>query len=633
MNIEISGYKSIEKCNLDITDNKINMIFGMSGSGKSSIASALSKKNIERNRTIGKNIPLVIKVNGSDESPRIAVYDKNTIDKYIYNKDSDDVYTVLIDDNQEIKKGERALANRIRDLQSAFQNEHKNYEVCSIIKKELGSELTKNSELRSNAKIIALEKSISKTNKKNLVEKIESISPKDFEWLKKGMSQEGFINLQTCPFCNRRIPNKKYAELNQINNFEQKTLNSIRNIQKYKSPLFDEISITRKGIGDLKAEVKSAIIALNNYEIIQETLSEIINYNSFNWNTKIELTDSLKNYFPNIYNAAKRVFSDMEKLKFLTNNAHNNTKRVLARRLDRINDYLEQMSIPYKMTADYANGKIKTYKIVHRMDKNNEDRPDALSEGEKSIVSLLMFIFQYKKTLTDLIVFDDPVSYYDDFRRSQILKIIEKELDHRTILILSHDNVFAKYALGDKYKRTDKIYYFENFNEASFKPITRNDIGDFNEFVYERINNSNDYYQKIINIRLLYEGMHNSHIYKYLSGIIHNKTKEELYNDLSKIKKSEGFLIGKIKKEHPKINKTIIPFYDEVYEVDLNKYSVLEKAFWIREHLNDGDINRNNVIDELNEFVHINGKLKVCLNPYEYSFCTKRLYEYLNSKG
>ena len=61
MNIEISGYKSIEKCNLDITDNKINMIFGMSGSGKSSIASALSKKNIERNRTIGKISRLLLK--------------------------------------------------------------------------------------------------------------------------------------------------------------------------------------------------------------------------------------------------------------------------------------------------------------------------------------------------------------------------------------------------------------------------------------------------------------------------------------------------------------------------------------------------------------------------------------------
>lgn len=42
MKINIKNYKNIENLTLDIEDNKINHIFGISGSGKSSIAQALS---------------------------------------------------------------------------------------------------------------------------------------------------------------------------------------------------------------------------------------------------------------------------------------------------------------------------------------------------------------------------------------------------------------------------------------------------------------------------------------------------------------------------------------------------------------------------------------------------------------
>ena len=140
------------------------------------------------------------------------------------------------------------------------------------------------------------------------------------------------------------------------------------------------------------------------------------------------------------------------------------------------------MAIPYNIKAEYAKGRIKSYKIVHNDDCKEEDRPNILSEGEKCIISLLMFIFKCKKDNSNLIILDDPASYYDDFRRAQILKILEKELDGRTILILSHDDVYAKYAISDKYKRTGTILFFENFGEiANFIEITKDEFGDFNE--------------------------------------------------------------------------------------------------------------------------------------------------------
>lgn len=44
MNIKINNYKNLKNLNLDIQENKINYIFGISGSGKSSIGDALKKR-------------------------------------------------------------------------------------------------------------------------------------------------------------------------------------------------------------------------------------------------------------------------------------------------------------------------------------------------------------------------------------------------------------------------------------------------------------------------------------------------------------------------------------------------------------------------------------------------------------
>ena len=65
MIIKIQGYKNIESLNCKLVDNKINMVFGMSGSGKSSISGALNKEELERNATFGKRIEQEISINES----------------------------------------------------------------------------------------------------------------------------------------------------------------------------------------------------------------------------------------------------------------------------------------------------------------------------------------------------------------------------------------------------------------------------------------------------------------------------------------------------------------------------------------------------------------------------------------
>lgn len=77
MVIDIQNFNSIKTLHYEIVDSKINFLFGISGSGKSSIAYALTDTNKEKYQMVGKDAGMVkVEVNESDI--------KYT-DNYIYN--------------------------------------------------------------------------------------------------------------------------------------------------------------------------------------------------------------------------------------------------------------------------------------------------------------------------------------------------------------------------------------------------------------------------------------------------------------------------------------------------------------------------------------------------------------------
>ena len=67
MNIKIKNYNGIQSLDYDLEEGKVNFLFGISGSGKSSIASALVDNDLDSHVTVGKTInDLCVKVDGDD---------------------------------------------------------------------------------------------------------------------------------------------------------------------------------------------------------------------------------------------------------------------------------------------------------------------------------------------------------------------------------------------------------------------------------------------------------------------------------------------------------------------------------------------------------------------------------------
>ena len=105
MKINISNYKNIEELKLEIEDNKVNHIFGISGSGKSSIAKALSSQVTDDDVKVGKKIEeCIIKVDDKEVNcSNFSIFDLESSKNIIFNNGQDEnIYEILFSDNNDL---------------------------------------------------------------------------------------------------------------------------------------------------------------------------------------------------------------------------------------------------------------------------------------------------------------------------------------------------------------------------------------------------------------------------------------------------------------------------------------------------------------------------------------------------
>lgn len=187
MDIKITGFKNIENLEMSLDDLKINLLFGMSGSGKSSIAEALLREDLEENVTIGKNIKQEILINNATSSSNIFVFNNYTSDQFISSKDTEGMYKVLIDNQNEIKDTEDKIKLQLKELSDSLLSNKSSYDAYLNMKKDLGSSLTRDNKLKSNSKINDLKKSLKRISHSKSIKEIEKMSFDKLDWLKRGI--------------------------------------------------------------------------------------------------------------------------------------------------------------------------------------------------------------------------------------------------------------------------------------------------------------------------------------------------------------------------------------------------------------------------------------------------------------
>jgi ABC-type lipoprotein export system ATPase subunit len=658
MQITISNYNNIRNLDYEIEDSKINFLFGISGCGKSSIAKALTKKSSEDNIPYNtENIPFVEVNQGSITFNEYEMFDLDYMKRVLIEKqDGTDIYHIMIGNNGELNALKEEYNKYIESLLMQRENIFNIKGKIDTLINDLKISYTRSNDYRNGCIIKKITKNLDE-NKLNYL-KSKNYSNKQVKWFSDGKNTDSYKNGK-CPFCNKKLSDYRKSIIDKITIIDAKSFekinaqNAIFNLLNIKEPNW----MKKKEVDKFNKQIRMYYDLLPQFEILTQYINVASKTNIFlDKLEKITVTKEMRILYPEIAKEMDNFNNKYSNIRKKLGKIKSETDKLLKKNRERINDYLNILGIPYEFFETNINDDQKNAEFIIRAknSKNTDmqkDRVNNLSYGERNLIGLIIFLISHKED--DFLIIDDPASSYDEYRRKVIFDMLYKcKGENTTMLVLSHDHIFAKYAiyhfekskekrydrLGTLeklyYNQTGKIDYIETYNETIIKPIKKDNFDSMTNFIKERLKElpHEINYLVAINLRLYYEinkaSRYHKEVYGYLSQILHRKEKSEIIESLEKVNKTENDILSAIK-DDLKIDYDVL---DNEYKLGINIDSMtnFEKLIFARENCSKNKLGKE-IKNELNNIVHMNMAYAICLNPYEFNYFSKFVYNYLKN--
>lgn len=634
MNISITNFKNISNLNLDLNDNKVNLVLGVSGSGKTSIVEGLLERDFSFNKKIGQpNDPVVLLDGQKPNSDSISYFSSEEAKSLLTFSTNEETFELLIDDNSNLKKAKQIYDSTMAQLMSNLAQWNKiNESLKEIRSKYLGStKITKNNSFSKSSPIMKFKANYLNTKAmKSLSKQIDQWPKGKLEWQIKGIE---FIVDKSCPFCKKSLNKKILGECEHLKSLDAKQeekmhiSNDLKKIGQIDIPLINEFELFSKKLIDIdKAiceyeEIQNHISILNSEVLPQKYSNGLFKKREHAYEFFPQLKESLSELNKNY----KSFIKSIKKIKSLTSECiRNNTKK--------INSILTRFGIPYKIKIKTeGTDKISSAYLYHKKDSEDIDRTKSLSNGEKNIVALAIWLISnIHNSNRSLIILDDPVSDYDDGKRQTMLQLMQQH-DNKTILILTYDQVLAKLAVSSIIP--PKCQYMVNHDGiVSFTEINKNSFVNFSD-VLENLKpkiSSGNYLQKILYLRNYGECHWRATLkYSYLSGIYHFLNKPTIDNEkdlkekISTAIENEDDIINEIEK----LTDIHLDHFSSnlILDSDTTDYSLFEKAMIARERTAE----KSSEHMELSNMIHLNSRLLISLDPFIYPLCSPSVFAIL----
>lgn len=575
MQVELKNCNNIIEGKIDIEENKLNIKYGLNGTGKSTIASAIfNKENLSFLKPFGST--LIPEINFTTSIDNVVTFNSNFVENIVFNGDSviNNSFEIFIKSDKYDEK--RKII--IEDLKSLNQETIANDDTKNLfnILQTLDSKL----KLTKSGDIYQTSEFKNVLNKENIYQIPSELQQYSnflenqennvnwIDWKTKGFEYDKY---DKCPFCADKLKEgyeieknkfKKTYKKNDVKHLvELKEL--IENLQPYinQNKYTNLINCITTPIED--SEIKmifKKFIVENNY--LLEKFIKIINFDSYNFRDSSEIsklgdiisklkieTNELEFFdtelFNNICNTINKkiqnIYSQIDKLKAEVGAINGIIKTTIEQSKKEINDFLEIAGFDYRF--DLIVEKENSAKTILKYCKNDtmydvENIDKHLSWGEKNAFALVLFMFYALSQHADLIILDDPISSFDDNKKYAIVDRLFantkslKSLRNKTVVMLTHDfEPVIDFVINNKPNSEAKVSYIKNINgKLSEKEITANDIeliakmyynysinGDIN--VVSRIS----FLRKFIEISNVDENLTIKNAYEILSCLIHGK--------------------------------------------------------------------------------------------------------------
>lgn len=530
MMIKINNCNNISCGEITIEENKLNILFGRNGTGKSTIARAIDLES--RNKDLSELAPygsLSTDAPPSIEgvtSDSVFIFDDRYVSQYVYQPNSllENAFDVLIRSREydETKKNiDEALAKiraTITERQTISELRNQVGVLIDTIKFTSTNKIAK----RGGAKGILQGKGAYFKPP----EELDDLKPffeddtvsKWAAWRLQGYEQFG--NKKLCPYCSTG-DTEKTETINRVfaDSFDKSSVETasaiIKAVEALKSYLDDgkiselmalfgvkkDLNVLETQLTKLLAEASylhdrlTAILAFNGASVDRENID---NLEEKLKNMKVDfraldtffVTELTKSEIGVVNSEIDVLLAKVNELKGEIGKYNKFIQDKINDKKQDINDFLNLAGFKYFFDVD-MDGEDNANAVLKFIlpDGNHGDTKSTgkhLSWGEKHSFALILFMFDAIRSDAKLIILDDPISSFDSNKKYAIINRLFKtgergnSLYERTVLILTHDFEpvidYIQTSSGRQTPTSVCAAYFENVGgQLKCTPIHKND--------------------------------------------------------------------------------------------------------------------------------------------------------------
>ena len=604
-NVVIKNCNNIKETSIIIEEGNLNIKFAINGTGKSTIAKALLKKDEDLSllKPFGKEEIPYVECNPNIDN--VELFDSDFVNKVVFN-------------------GSNVIENAFEVfIKSDKYDEQRNN--INILLHELKQKIIGNEELNKlNEQLIKLSSKINYKKEKNTIDSRGMYSsiktdknifniPKELnkyslflsdkeknilwsEWKNKGKTYDyGEI----CPYCAEKFSgdhekeneafNSYYSKANVSNLTEfsniidnTKTYLNTDNFKKIEKCIKENIPNTDKDLIFTKfmseaTYLKEKIYNITTFDSYKVEKSDISNLSNILLDLKISTNDleyfNNENLIKSIDIINSSITEMIGKISDLQKEIGKMNSLVISKMScckKEINSFLKLAGFNYEFDIVKDGDEKNSITVLKYVNSDNEkiqvsDIEKHLSWGEKNAFALVLFMYYALSKNPNLFILDDPISSFDGNKKYAIINRLfcnkgdyEDSFYNKTVLMLTHDfEPIIDFGINHKPTKETNMWYLKNNNGIiqEQKINVSSDVLSTIKFYYnESINEDNNIISRICFLRKYLEHISTKknseeNAYNILSSIIHGdnlrkKIDDEQYEDLSvdEIKNGEEWI-------------------------------------------------------------------------------------------
>lgn len=604
-NVVIKNCNNIKETSIIIEEGNLNIKFAINGTGKSTIAKALLKKDEDLSllKPFGKEEIPYVECNPNIDN--VELFDSDFVNKVVFNGSNviENAFEVFIksDKYDEQRNNINSLLHELK--QKIIGNEELNKLNEQLIKlsSKINYKKEKNtidsrgmySSIKTDKNIFNIPKEL---NKYSLFLSDKEKNILWSEWKNKGKTYDyGEI----CPYCAEKFSedhekeneafNSYYSKANVSNLTEfsniidnTKTYLNTDNFKKIEKCIKENIPNTDKDLIFTKfmSEVtylKEKIYNITTFDSYKVEKSDISNLSNILLDLKISTNDleyfNNENLIKSIDIINSSITEMLGKISDLQKEIVKMNSLVISKMSSckkEINSFLKLAGFNYEFDIVKDGDEKNSITVLKYVNSDNEkiqvsDIEKHLSWGEKNAFALVLFMYYALSKNPNLIILDDPISSFDGNKKYAIINRLfcnkgdyEDSFYNKTVLMLTHDfEPIIDFGINHKPTKETNMWYLKNNNGIiqEQKINVSSDVLSTIKFYYnESINEDNNIISRICFLRKYLEHISTKkkseeNAYNILSSIIHGdnlrkKIDDEQYEDLSvdEIKNGEEWI-------------------------------------------------------------------------------------------